>query len=98
MQVFPLPCFLLRCATDRELPWAFPCLGVRYAMMYAEPMQFEYRGFVSLLLSIALSASVGGCLPYVGRKAKGKLYRREAMAVASLSWVLATPLGPCPIC
>lgn len=87
---------LIGAAMATSLPWAFPWLGVRHAMDYTEPMHFEYRGFVALLLSILVSGAVGGVLLYLGRQAKGKLYRKEAMAVVGLSWVLATILGALP--
>ncbi len=53
-------------------------------------------GFFGLLASIAISLAVGSALLFLGRGAKGLLYRREAMAVVGLSWILATVLGAFP--
>jgi Trk-type K+ transport system membrane component len=39
---------------------------------------------------------VAGLLRFLGRKATGQLFRKEAMAVVGLSWVLATVLGAFP--
>ena len=72
-----------------SLPWAFPVFGP------AE--HFEARGFLALLGAMAVCGSVGGLLMYCGRKTAGdKLYRKEAIAVVGLSWVLATLLGALP--
>lgn len=71
-----------------SLPWAFP--------LFQATEEFEMAGFVGLLGSIVASAAVGGLLWYLGRNAEGKLYRKEAMAVVGLSWVLATILGALP--
>lgn len=71
-----------------SLPWAFPFLGATDS--------FETAGFTGLVGSIAISAVVGIVLWYLGRNTDGKLYRKEAMAVVGLSWVLATILGAMP--
>ena len=42
-------------------------------------------------------AAVGALLTYLGRKTTGqRLFRKEAMAVVGLSWLLATVLGAIP--
>jgi trk system potassium uptake protein TrkH len=79
-----------------SLPWAIPWLGYRKHLDYVDPLAFETRGFLALLISIVGCASVGGLLLWLGRKAEGKLYRKEAMAVVGLSWVVATVLGAMP--
>jgi len=78
------------------LPWAHPALGVRKHIPYEGTLAFETRGFAALLLSIAVCGLVGGWLMYMGRGSQGKLFRKEAMAVVGLSWVLATVLGALP--
>ncbi len=78
------------------LPWAFPALGYRKHLVYEDQPIFETRGFVAFLFSIAVCGLVGGWLRYMGRGAEGKLFRKEAMAVVGLSWVLATVLGALP--
>lgn len=71
-----------------SLPWAFPfCGGV---------WQHEQDGFLGLLGAIVLCFAVGGVLRYLGRNTKEHLFRKEAMAVVGLSWVLATVLGALP--
>lgn len=77
-----------------SLPWAHPALGVRPGI--ATTGEFETRGFVSLILSTAISVGFGGLLMWLGRKSKGALYRKEAMAVVGFSWILATVLGALP--
>jgi trk system potassium uptake protein TrkH len=77
-----------------SLPWAHPSLGHRGEL--AGTASFETRGFLALLISILLSFALGALLLWVGRGQKGRLYRREAMAVVGLSWILATLLGALP--
>ncbi|MEM6328711.1 MAG: TrkH family potassium uptake protein [Planctomycetota bacterium] len=73
-----------------SLLWAWPQLGAGQA-------EFESRGFWSLLASMAICGAVGAVLRYLGRGAKpSDLFRKEAMAVVGLSWVLATVLGGLP--
>ena len=79
-----------------SLPWAAPALGQRTEERFSDLYEFETRGFVALLLSIALCWTVGGLLWLWGKGATGRLYRKEAMAVVGLSWVLATALGASP--
>jgi len=75
-----------------SLPWAFPALG-RFP---GEAAEFESRGFYALVASIVASLATGLLLRWVGRGADGTLFRKEAMAVVGLSWVLATVLGALP--
>jgi trk system potassium uptake protein len=79
-----------------SLPWAWPALGQRHNLPLASAGAFETRGFIALLISILVCLLVSGLLWYVGRAAAGKLYRKEAMAVVGLSWILATLLGALP--
>ena len=73
-----------------SLPWAFP------AFRAGGVWQHESRGFFGLLGSMAVCFAVGGCLRYVGRKSNEQMFRKEAMAVVGLSWVMATVLGALP--
>ncbi len=57
---------------------------------------WEYRGMIGLVLSMLVSFAVGGGLYAYGRTSKARLFRKEAMAVVGLSWVLATVLGALP--
>jgi trk system potassium uptake protein len=79
-----------------SLPWAWPPLGHRENLPLSSASGFETRGFVALLVSILVCLLVGGALRYAGRAATGRLYRREAMAVVGLSWILASILGALP--
>ena len=78
-----------------SLIWANP----RYAVQ-TEPeivnQRFEVEGFRGLAYSSLISVLVGALFLMIGRGAKGKLFRKEAMAVVGLSWVLATILGGLP--
>ncbi|MCH8840443.1 MAG: TrkH family potassium uptake protein, partial [Planctomycetes bacterium] len=71
-----------------SLPIAWPLFGGQ--------SEFESSGFWALVGSIAVCAIVGFLLRYVGKDAPGTLYRKEAMAIVGLSWVLATILGGIP--
>lgn len=77
-----------------SLPWAHPALGHRNADNIVKFL--EVRGFVSLVLSMFISFFVGWLLIRYGRGTEIRLYRKEAMAVVGLSWVLATVLGALP--
>jgi len=72
-----------------SLPWAHPAMG-------AGQTSFELRGFVALAVSMAVCGLVGLALRRYGRDAGDALFRKEAMAVVGLSWVLATALGALP--
>lgn len=77
-----------------SLPWANPLWGHRGAA--AADHGFETRGFLALLASMAICGITGAVLAWFGRRAEGRLFRKEAMAVVGLSWVLATVLGAMP--
>jgi trk system potassium uptake protein TrkH len=71
-----------------SLPWAWPTLGGH--------QEFELRGFVALIASGAVCGIVGWGLRRYGSQAEETLFRKEAMAVVGLSWILATVLGGLP--
>lgn len=72
-----------------SLPWAFPWAGPAES--------FESSGFLSLLYSIVVCLAVGGALRWAGRsETKSPMYRKEAMAVVGLSWLMVTLLGGLP--
>ena len=77
-----------------SLPWAFPALGYRNDIPTTG--EFESRGFLALLKSITCCALIGMGLLSLGRNASGKVFRKEAMAVVGLSWIMATALGALP--
>ncbi|MEX0818997.1 MAG: TrkH family potassium uptake protein, partial [Pirellulaceae bacterium] len=77
-----------------SLPWAHPALGHRHPGDFAGAV--EARGFVALVLSMLISFLVGWLLIRYGRGTEIRLYRKEAMAVVGLSWILATVLGALP--
>lgn len=72
-----------------SLPWAFPGIG-------RHSQSVERNGLIALGISMAICWAVGLLLYRFGRHATGKLFRKEAMAVVGLSWVLATILGALP--
>ena len=71
-----------------SLPWAWLAPEAHW--------QSERLGFFALLGSMAICFAVAGLLRYVGRNSTGGLFRKEAMAVVGLSWILATVLGAFP--
>jgi Trk-type K+ transport system membrane component len=71
-----------------SLPWALPIFGGNW--------EHERAGFWGLVGSMAICFAVGALLRQLGRKSAGQLFRKEAMAVVGLSWVLATVLGALP--
>src|SRR3990172_3624452 len=77
-----------------SLPWAHPALGHRNGTDIAEFI--ETRGFIALVLSMLISVFVGWLLMRYGRGVEVRLYRKEALAVVGLSWILATVLGAFP--
>ena len=76
-----------------SLPWA-------HAALHAEDVTLdrpaETAGALALAGSIVICFLVGYLLRWIGRNDGGGLYRKEAMAVVGLSWVLATLLGALP--
>lgn len=79
-----------------SLPWAHPSLGYRLDDSLPRPETVEWRGVFGLLASCLISAGCGGLLMWLGRGARPKLFRKEAMATVGLSWILATVLGALP--
>ena len=71
-----------------SLPWAF--------WEGDWSLEQERRGFVGLAGAVVVCLAVGGILRHWGRNSKGQLFRKEAMAVVGLSWILATVLGGLP--
>ncbi|NOZ40269.1 MAG: TrkH family potassium uptake protein [Planctomycetes bacterium] len=71
-----------------SLPAAWPGVGGQAT--------FEVRGFGALVTSIVVCLFVGIVFRYLGRNAPETLFRKEAMAIVGLSWVLATILGAMP--
>jgi trk system potassium uptake protein len=81
--------FLIGATMALSLPWAFPAVGAGH-------LSFETRGFWALVGSMGVCFLVGGTLRHYGRSANDMLFRKEAMAVVGLSWLLATILGGLP--
>lgn len=73
-----------------SLFWAWPQLGAGQA-------EFESTGFWALAASITVCMVVGlGLRKLAGKVEEVVRFRKEAMAVVGLSWVLATVLGALP--
>lgn len=94
---------LIGAAMVFSLPWAHPALGVRLHLNGADRLAdgsatpaFETTGFLALIASIAICFATGGLMAWFGRGADGRLFRKEAMAVVGLSWLMATVLGALP--
>lgn len=78
-----------------SLLWSDPDLGFHTDAAVSHT-RVESEGIRGLIYSALISALVGGIMFWLGRSAKSKLFRKEAMAVVGLSWVLATVLGALP--
>ena len=85
-----------------SLPWAFPRVASRHALEAVHDSrgvirsEMEVGGLLALLASMVVCGIVGGVLLWLGRKSKGQMFRKEALAVVGLSWILATVLGALP--
>lgn len=92
-----------------SLPWAHSSLGrhthpkiLAAAVDLSLPGQaiqdptFERAGFNALVFSSVTCLLLGALLMSFGRGVKVQLFRREAMAIVGLSWILATFLGALP--
>ena len=78
-----------------SLLWADPDLGF-HTDAAVNHNRVEFEGIRGLLYSALISVVVGGWMTWGGRSANTKIFRKEAMAVVGLSWVLATLLGALP--
>ena len=86
---------LIGCVMLLSLIWAVPSIGY-HTNPTVEHTAWEMAGIRGLVLSSLISWAVGGLLIWLGTGAQGKLFRKEAMAVVGLSWILATVLGALP--
>lgn len=77
-----------------SLPWAFPALGTHTTIRRSE--HFETAGFTALVISMLICFAVGGILYALARNGDNMLFRKEAMAVVGLSWIIASVLGALP--
>lgn len=78
-----------------SLIWANPRYAVQTELDIVN-QRFEVEGFRGLAYSSLISILTGALFLMIGHGAKGKLFRKEAMAVVGLSWLLATVLGALP--
>jgi len=77
-----------------SLPFAIPLLSGEPPERFSE---YEQRGVLALLQSMAICITVGLAFRWIGRgPQKGTLFQKEAMAVVGLSWIFATVLGALP--
>jgi len=93
-RMLSLIALLIGVAMGFSLPWAIPVLG--HHTFSFEGTAVETRGAIGLTVSMLVSFAVAGALKVYGGKAPARLFRREAMAVVGLSWVMATVLGALP--
>ncbi|MFT5299245.1 MAG: trk system potassium uptake protein TrkH [Mariniblastus sp.] len=86
---------LLGCFMLFSLIWADPSIGA-----HTDPIvktdRPESDGVWGLIYSAVICWGLGGLMFAYGRGGESKIYRKEAMAVVGLSWVLATALGALP--
>ncbi|TWT37839.1 Trk system potassium uptake protein TrkG [Posidoniimonas corsicana] len=88
MRLLGMVSWLIGATMLGSVPWAFPWFG--------QAEHVEWQGLIALAGSMAACGAIGAVLRYLGRGAQISIYRREAMAVVGLSWVLATVLGALP--
>ena len=81
-------CWLMGLTMIGSMPWAIPAFG--------KATELETKGLTALIASMLICLGIGGLLRWYGRNARMVIYRKEAMAVVGLSWVLATVLGALP--
>ncbi len=78
-----------------SLIWADPNFGIRTDPV-VQVDRPETDGVWGLIYSAVICWACGGLMLWFGRPSDTKIYRKEAMAVVGLSWVLATFLGALP--
>jgi trk system potassium uptake protein TrkH len=70
------------------LSMIFPCFwGLYYG---------EKGAILSIVLSMFIMLGIGGILILLGKGASDRVYRKEAMAVVGLSWIVCAALGGLP--
>ena len=90
-------CTFLAVAMGSCCLFAIPWLGHRTGARWEE-LKFESDGFLGLFGSVIVSLVVGALLRRLSHGASNREapFRKEAMAVVGLSWVIATILGALP--
>ncbi len=78
-----------------SLVWGDPDVGFHTDPAVSHS-RLESEGIRGLLYSSVICWVLGGAMIWWGREADNKIYRKEALAVVGLSWVLATVLGALP--
>lgn len=78
-----------------SLIWADPEIG-RHTHPEVLTDGAELHAVWGLIYSALICWVLGGALLWYGKGSTGKIYRKEAMAIVGLSWVLATLLGALP--
>jgi trk system potassium uptake protein TrkH len=69
------------------------------SILVALPFGLAYHEWVAVaavLESVALGGLLSGALLLAGRNARGEFFRREALAVVGLAWILAAGIGALP--
>lgn len=80
---------LMACSMFGSLIWALPCFGGVW--------EYEKNGVFALLFTILLSAANGLMFLKIGGKPKKThVFRREAVAIVGLGWILASILSSFP--
>ena len=88
---------LMGCFMLFSLIWADPGIGKHtYPLPILNTNRPEANGVWGLIYSAIICWGLGGLMFWYGRGGESKIYRKEAMAVVGLSWVLATVLGALP--
>lgn len=79
------------------LPLTVPLLIAIYCDWIAGPTVFaQPPATLSFILTMLITAAIGGLLFFIGRKASGQLYRREAILLVLMIYFLTPAIGGLP--
>ncbi len=80
---------LIACAMVFGMLWAFPCFGGVWAN--------EARGVYGLSLAILFTGTLSGLFFYFGKTSRKQIvFRREAIVIVGVGWILATLCSALP--
>ncbi|MGB0371074.1 MAG: TrkH family potassium uptake protein [Opitutales bacterium] len=81
----------------------YMCLAISAAFLISLGVGFLYpdtdsesQAIAGFGYSIAISASIGTVLAYLGRNAKNRMFRKEAFALIGVSWFVCSTIGALP--
>lgn len=69
------------------------CVGVGY---FFRDLPGEMESIGGLAISFAITLSIAGVFWIIGHKAKGQIFRKEALCLIGLSWIMTSFFGALP--